>query len=775
MQAEQQAIYQLLSQIIDEQYLPYAVKSIEHLLQTKGITKFDTRLDEIKSSYQLMKDYMLRGYQDPMRPQLYDTMLHQLYALVFDLRLHLAITQGGYHGYAELSARQIELSGEEVLQQFARYVQDLAMLSLEPQTTRKAKAHELRRQHQRYLSSVFDAIVVSPFWNEAVYEAMLKLLCSPMIDSFDAQTLVSAVTLSGINLFDPLRFKLLLEVWRTTDNDEELRQRAFVGWTVVASSKPFEFFPASVALLKTTIEDADATALRSDLYALQCQIFYCSNARRDNEKMQKDIIPTLMKGQQMRFNRFGVEEKEDDSLEDILHPDKAEQDMERAEESMQRMMEMQKQGADIYFGGFSQMKRFPFFSSVSNWFLPFSKQNPDMEEALDKLGDTKLVDTMLGAGPFCSSDKYSFGFALKMVYDQLPANVREMMNGSDNMFVRPSSVDANQLDFKRLQYLQDLYRFFELNTYRSEFRNPFWTGQDATLTTQFFMHSAISLRVFYKEIVALMNFALKRKEWELLNRLIRRYQPSEADVQHLLHADGERLQRYYRLCYALYNHEHDDSQAYEASRSMVVVAILRHEEGQGAVNQLSFDKASQQPLLPENMLDMSLVDDKTLRCYAASALRSGHDDEALRAYQLLYVRVGDKQLLWYQSLALMHMKRYDEALQLLYPLDLETENLSVKRTIAWILLLKCKPQQAECYYDDLIGTDGMIDEDYLNAGYSKWFQNKNNEAVILFKSWLGRCSRGNIAQAFMQDHELLADNGITYIDRMLMEDLVETS
>jgi len=47
--------------------------------------------------------------------------------------------------------------------------------------------------------------------------------------------------------------------------------------------------------------------------------------------------------------------------------------------------------------------------------------------------------------------------------------------------------------------------------------------------------------------------------------------------------------------------------------------------------------------------------------------------------------------------------------------------------------------------------------------------------VILFKSWLGRCSRGNIAQAFMQDHELLADNGITYIDRMLMEDLVETS
>ena len=68
-------------------------------------------------------------------------------------------------------------------------------------------------------------------------------------------------------------------------------------------------------------------------------------ARRDNEKNAKRHHPTLMKGQQMRFNRFGVEEKEDDSLEDILHPDKAEQEMETAQKrSMQRMMEMQKQG-----------------------------------------------------------------------------------------------------------------------------------------------------------------------------------------------------------------------------------------------------------------------------------------------------------------------------------------------------------------------------------------------------------------------------------------------
>ena len=63
----------------------------------------------------------------------------------------------------------------------------------------------------------------------------------------------------------------------------------------------------------------------------------------------------------------------------------------------------------------------------------------------------------------------------------------------------------------------------------------------------------------------------------------------------------------------------------------------------------------------------------------------------------------------------------------------------------------------------------------MNAGYSKWLQNKNNEAVILFKSWVSRHSDEKISSVFVQDRQLLVDNGITAIDRMLMEDMVETS
>ena len=63
-------------------------------------------------------------------------------------------------------------------------------------------------------------------------------------------------------------------------------------------------------------------------------------------------------------------------MEDILHPGASEERMEKLEATYRRMMDMQKQGADIYFGGFSQMKRFPFFYDISNWLVPFYIQHP---------------------------------------------------------------------------------------------------------------------------------------------------------------------------------------------------------------------------------------------------------------------------------------------------------------------------------------------------------------------------------------------------------------
>ena len=58
-----------------------------------------------------------------------------------------------------------------------------------------------------------------------------------------------------------------------------------------------------------------------ELHELQKQIYFCAEAEKDNEEIAKEIMPNLMKNNNLRMTRLGIEEKEEDHLQDILHPD----------------------------------------------------------------------------------------------------------------------------------------------------------------------------------------------------------------------------------------------------------------------------------------------------------------------------------------------------------------------------------------------------------------------------------------------------------------------
>ena len=45
-------------------------------------------------------------------------------------------------------------------------------------------------------------------------------------------------------------------------------------------------------------------------------------------------------------------------------------------EKIEKFSKMQMEGSDVFMGTFSLLKRFDFFNSMSNWFIPFYKENP---------------------------------------------------------------------------------------------------------------------------------------------------------------------------------------------------------------------------------------------------------------------------------------------------------------------------------------------------------------------------------------------------------------
>ena len=133
-----------------------------------------------------------------------------------------------------------------------------------------------------------------------------------------------------------------------------MKQRALVGWVFVLNREQV-LFPEQSRLVREACEEERTV---TDLLDMQKQIIFCMKADEDYEHIRRDIMPTLIKNNNLNITRQGIiTEKEEDPMEDILDPGAADRRMEEMEESIQKMINMQRAGSDIYFGGFSQMKR----------------------------------------------------------------------------------------------------------------------------------------------------------------------------------------------------------------------------------------------------------------------------------------------------------------------------------------------------------------------------------------------------------------------------------
>ena len=104
------------------------------------------------------------------------------------------------------------------------------------------------------------------------------------------------------------------------------------------------------------------------------------------------------------------------------------------------------------------MKRFSFFNTLANWFMPFYSDHPLLQNNSSEFMDSSYMRKMFEKGPFCDSDKYSFVLGLSSVFNQLPANVREMLkNGEATLGIvgNDGVTDTTPAYYRRL-YLQDL-------------------------------------------------------------------------------------------------------------------------------------------------------------------------------------------------------------------------------------------------------------------------------------------------------------------------------
>ncbi len=741
------------------------------------------RYEDVKNDYRLMQDAMMRGLRDDKIDEVYADIMRKAYGAGLDVLIEEKVKKYSSFAYARVSAQQTEAHPDAVRTVLEAYVQDMAMMAFEPENTRKAKMEKLTADHHAYMKQLFNALLVAPMWNDRRAADFADLLLSPTIDRDDALLLVSAVMLATMNVNDPYKWDMLAEVYvRATD--KVLKMRALVGWVL---SLPYDprgprLFPFVQERIKAML--ADKTTLKQML-DMQMQMLFCCNADADNEEIQRNIMPTLIKNTNLQMTRLGIVEKEDDPMKDIMDPNAAERDMEEMERKYRKMMDMQKQGSDIYFGGFSKMKTFPFFNDLCNWFAPFNAAHPALGAARERLAGSTFLNNLMENGPFCDSDKYSFALAIAQIMDRMPDNVKEMLNSDATFGPTVSKDEQEDPAYICRSYLQSLYRFFRLYRSKRDFLNPFILDEleDNDGNALFMSYKLLACPEMEENAVALCGFLLKRKMMRELMSMAICYKSSQ----------NPRLVRFLALvpmtdgkwqeAYDLFASVSEDQHTEESLRGMAhcCMSLKRFGEAVAIYRRL----LAMHPDSFSYQLNLAVCLMSSDAFSSCGDVASSCDASSCGASSSLGGKVEARP-----------NKVVEEGTKLLYKLDYEhPDNANVRRVLAWCMMLQGNFDKAIDIYTRLLSQPDAVSADRLNAAYAHWLSRDVARAVALLREYCNLCEQEEaqakeaakkqgrrceptksrnyrLVEDFTKDADLLSKYGISLTERKIMVDIV---
>lgn len=658
--------------------------SLDHILdELKPIvnnipwTQFYERWKTIHDNYELMVRYAVQGIEDPKREEVYRHLLRNTYILLNDMLAFGQNNNSRSHALAVTRAAGIDATPQAVKARLEDYVSSLAMLELEQGEQKKKKAQAIHADHQKFMDSLFCHIITTPTWQEADADCYAEMLLSPTIESRDASLIVSALTVASGNVFDINKVSLLYRI-ATKSTDEHVRQRALVGFLLTADQRYKDMFPELQDMARDIVGEQSPYTL-DDLVDTQKQIVYCLTVREDNETIQEDIIPELTSQNIIQITKNGdIKECEEGQDDDILNNEGEEDRMAKIEESMQKMRQMEQAGSDIYFGGFSQMKRFPFFYTLSNWLCPFYLDHPDLQPVTDSFGENGIPQMLRTSGPFCDSDRYSFLIALSSVYKRLPDGMKEMISGSNFGSIGSMDDSFDTPGYIRRMYLQDLYRFYKLYPDNGDFVNPF-IPKLSLFKAVFFSNDLFGPLLDERRTLEFCDLLVRRKCYTRI-------------IELMPHVALTGWRREYYLGVALFREENPEASIVKLEWA------LEHFDG---------TQQEEKKLLNLMLRNATALDDRR---------------QALSIYEMVLKRQPDNtKAKVHYLVTLIYVGRIDEALKLAYEVSFTDEkSLNVRRAYAWALLNAGKLNEALREYEQILKHSESDANDLLNKAYCHW-------------------------------------------------------
>ena len=679
-------------------------------MQMAGVSDWSvtSRFDDIDRSYHYMLQYFGQGSPDEHRTDLYHQLIRRALLLNDDVLQARLQPQSMLLYYQHLRSRLSATGNIEGLRMSLESFVEIGDVAA----------------HEHNLELLFDLIWTNGQWSASDSASLLELIDSPLVMEDDSALVISAVTLSLTERFDPLKCLFLCQAAENLSMAVSIRALTGLAVTLGGYSDILPYFPEiknRITLLQ------DVPDMKERMLKVQMALLLCRETKEIDRRMREEFIPTML-----RNPKLGDLMREELERDDVS-PDWNEW-IEKPEikDKLMQMTELQMEGADVYMSTFSNLKNYPFFRQIHNWFRVFSIDQPDVMKAFGSEGLASAIGkSILSSSMFCNSDKYSFA----LTFSQIPREQREMLSGQltdqaleaiDEAKSHPSPVDVQESNLAR-QYAHDLYRFFNLFSRRHEFRNPFDSNLNLLIDSPL---SPLLQNDDSEQTIA---------SWLLLKN----YYDEAAQAYRLM----ERCVHPYSTDYRFYQ-----QMGYALQRTQ------QYEEALEAYRRADI-------LQPDNGWTLR----HTAQCYRLTS----NPDVALELLLQAEKRSADNLSLQIQiGDCLVDLKRYDDALTRFFKVDyLKPDYPKAWRAIAWCAFLAGRKDKAIEYYDKLLKSK-PTGNDYLNAGHAFLADGNIQMAVSMYRQSRKMLGAEQFDREFHKDQPLLTERGISEMDIPLLLDLI---
>jgi len=462
--------YTKIASLISQYRFTDPIAFLSEECRKAGRMELLSKIKSISDNYSYLRRYAISGVSDPSREkQLEKIKLELLHTIDSLVRYTQAKSSSDeYYSTLRFEATRHEESIKYFVERIINATSPEESFSLADRLFKRTwVTFPLHEESASALKKLFEDITVDP---------NIKCL------------IVSAIFLGTLQFFDPQRINLLLEIYASNaGNNISIAIRAVTA-AIIAMLRYGK--RASYDSYNHDIVDRcnELPTWNNDFSTAYLCIVHTLDTPRINSKIMDELVPGIMKLKPQIGQDMSAFEKNID-FEDLEENPQWAELLEKngLAEQMRQMAEIQQEGGDVFMITFSKLKGFPFFNSITNWFVPFTLSHPALKNlATDDICKKLLGAIASGASFLCNSDKYSLALSL----GQMPVSQRNIL-ASQISLANEAQSEENSTSLlpdddirKRAirSYVQDLYRFFNIYSRKDEFINPFEAELDITST-----------------------------------------------------------------------------------------------------------------------------------------------------------------------------------------------------------------------------------------------------------------------------------------------------